>query len=250
MQIGESIGLLVMTTDKENCWFCKEEPKDPNLRTDLDETPSSVGKTENDLGNDSSKLGSALGHKPSWTIKVAETGESASVVPAAHHLIPGGGSLNKVPALTAFLKKGAKIRADVGYDVNCRENGIWLPGSYGVNVNTGGQKWSNYGPQNDYAVAAMKRAGAQFHDAHPTYNERLKTTLRAIANRMVVNHPVTCPGCGEKVSDKARPPYGIVGRLAAVSRRHRAFLDGPVRNWPLASGYYTSKRSALMNMKL
>jgi hypothetical protein len=247
VEIAEGIAVAVVTGGHEDCWFCKEKPKDENAKTDLDEEPSSVGKLENDLKNDSSKLGNALGHRPSWMIALPNIDTTAQVVPAAHHLIPGNAALNKVTKLVDYLKAGSKIRADVGYNVNARENGIWLPGSYGINPSSVvAQKWSAYPYQNQYAIAAMKRGRAQFHDAHPTYSERVKTTLRTIADRIVVNHPEKCPGCGEKLSDKARPPYGIVGRLENVSRRHRVFLRGPVRRWPLGSGYFTSSRSALM----
>lgn len=247
MQVGESIAVAVISAGKDDCWFCKEKPKDDQASTDLAEDPDSVGKPENDLKNDSSKLGAALGHRPAWTIVLPDIGERAEVTPAAHHLIPGNASLKKVTKLVDFLKAGKVIRADVGYDVNAQHNGIWLPGSYGINPSSVvARKWSAYPYQNEYAIAAMKRAGAQFHDAHPTYSERLKTTLRTIADRIVARHPEKCPGCNETLSDKARPPYGLVGRLAAVSRRHRAFLSGPHRKWPIGSGYFTSGRSALM----
>lgn len=249
MEIAEKIAVAVVSDGKDDCWFCSEKPKE-TAKTDLNEDPSSIGLPENDLRNNSSALGSALGSRPSWVITIPGVGEAAEVVPGAHHLIPGNASLARVGELIDFLKAGKKIRADVGYDVNSRENGIWLPGSYGVNAQSVvGKKWSQFSYQDEYAKAAMTRAGAQFHDSHPTYSDRLKTTLRTIANRIVVKYPEKCPGCDKQISDKARPPYGIVGRLNAVSRRHRTFLAGPPRKWPVRSGYFTSRRSVLMTLE-
>ncbi|MGH8622233.1 MAG: hypothetical protein ACRET3_08860 [Burkholderiales bacterium] len=160
-QIGEKIALLVLEENRENCWFCREPPRDEQHTTDLGEDPA--GPQENDLANDSSRLGRALGHRPTWTIRVPGVDQPVNVVPAAHHLIPGNASLKQVPKLVQWLKKGSKIREDVGYDVNARENGIWLPGSYGVTEQSALQtKWSAYDYQNEYAIAAMKAAGRSF----------------------------------------------------------------------------------------
>ncbi|MGD2154638.1 MAG: AHH domain-containing protein, partial [Gemmatimonadales bacterium] len=198
MEIGEAIAVAVMTTPKEDCWFCKEERKADDPKNDLDEDPDSKGKPENQLQNDSSKLGQALGHRPSWSIVVPKMTEPVGVVPAAHHLVPGNASLKKVTKLLKYMKAGEKVSGDIGYDVNSRQNGVWLPGSYGVTEKSAlQQKWSAYEYQDLYAVEAMKRARAQFHDSHPTYSEKVKKTLSCIADRIIANHPVKCPGCGK-----------------------------------------------------
>ncbi len=255
MEIGESIAVSVATSDKDDCWACKEEPPEKKKNI-LTESPSSVGAPlpENDLHNDSSTLGTNLGFRPTWRISVKDRHEGAEIIrncevtPGAHHLIPGNASLAQVPSILNLMEESrGKIRGDIGYDVNSQQNGIWLPANYGVRVDSEfDKKWSKYSFQDEYAIAAMKRAGAQFHDSHPTYSGKVKTTLRALADKINLKKPEKCAICDSEISDKARPPYGLVGRLNAVSRQHRGFLSGPVRKWPIGSGYFTSSRSALM----
>ena len=89
MQIGEKIAVLVATPDNdEPCWACEEPPATPE-QNDLDEQPSSMGEAENDLHNDSSKLGKNLSGRPTWQVKVPhlvgsdEGTVTAPVTPAA-----------------------------------------------------------------------------------------------------------------------------------------------------------------------
>ena len=254
MEIGEPVGVVVAAlSPDEKCWACQSDPPEERSN-DLDEDPDSIGEPENKLKNDSSKLGLNLGHPPKWTISVPDVDNgtkimrSCEVLPAAHHLIPGNASLKNVPKMLDLIDAGrGKIQADIGYDINAEQNGIWLPANYGVRKDSEfGKKWSAYAFQDDYARAAMKRAGAQFHDAHPDYSDNVIRTLRSIADKVALKKPQKCGVCDKEISEEARPPYGLVGRLNAVSRMHRQFLAGPVRKWPLESGYRTSKRSALM----
>jgi A nuclease family of the HNH/ENDO VII superfamily with conserved AHH len=241
--IGESVFVPDLSAGKDDCWYCKK-PKEKDVENDLAEDPTSLGRAENDLKNDSSKLGTALGFRPTWSITVPDVDQPVDVTPAAHHLIPGNASLKEVPNLLKYMKKGQVVRGDIGYDVNSRENGVWLPGSYAVTARSvHDTKWSDYAHQDSYALAAMKRAGGQFHDAHPRYSLKVKSALNQIADRIKVRHPEKCPGCDETLSDKARPPYGLVGRLNALSRVQRRFLSGPPRKWPVETGYYTSDRA-------
>lgn len=254
MEIGEAIAVTISTPNPdEPCWACKEQPKD-ELTNQLNESPDSIGEPENQLHNDSSELGVNLGHRPNWQISVPDrqNGQDltriCTVVPAAHHLIPGNASLKKVPSLLKLMEKSkGEITSDIGYNVNSAQNGIWLPANYGVRPDSEfGCKWSAYGFQDDYARTSMEKAGSQFHDAHPTYSDKVKATLRSLADKINLKKPEKCGICDDQISDKARPPYGLVGRLNGVSRQHRRFLSGPTRKWPVDSGYYTSSRSRLM----
>ncbi|MCG5056121.1 MAG: AHH domain-containing protein [Myxococcales bacterium] len=248
MQIGEKIAALVATPDSdEPCWAC-EEPPAGSQKNDLDEQPSSMGDAENDLHNDSSKLGKNLGFRPSWQVKVPHVvnGDAvtvtAPVTPAAHHVIPGNASLAKTPKLLDLMeKKRGKVRDDIGYDVNSAQNGVWLPGNYGVSKDSMfSRKWSDYVFKLEYAMAAMNAARAQFHDSHPIYSAQVKQSLRALADKITLHAPERCGICGKELSDKSRPPYGLVGRLNRLAAVHKMFLRGPVRKWPVSNGYFTS----------
>lgn len=255
MQVGEAVELPAGPDPDEPCWACEEKPKEPKVKNDLDESPSSLGPPENDLANDSSTLGKNVGFRPEWNISVARETDAAgskimiqcTVTPAAHHLIPGNASLKRCPSLLDLMDAGrGKITSDIGYDVNSAQNGIWLPGSYGVTeVSDFEQKWSAYSFQLEYAFAAMAAAGAQFHDAHPTYSKLLIRSLRSLADKITLKAPEKCGICGKETEDKARPPYGLVGRLNRLSSLHRRFLRGPTRKWPVATGYFTSRWAVL-----
>jgi len=251
--IGETIAVIVATPDNnEPCWACKKEPE-AQVQNNLNESPSSLGESENQLHNDSSELGKNLGFRPTWTIQVAESLApgaeliSAEVTAAAHHLIPGNASLKECPQILDLIESSrGKIRSDIGYNVNSEQNGVWLPGSYGVNPDSVfKKKWSSYTNQREYAFKAMDRANAQFHDAHPKYSRQVLRTLRSLADKITLTAPEKCGICGEKTQDKARPPYGLVGRLNKISSMHRGFLRGPMRKWPTQSGYFTSSWSGI-----
>lgn len=98
---------------------------------------------------------------------------------AAHHLIPGQESLKQSPLLTYMVKKGDQeaikggnyadgmVWADLGYDVNGTENGVFLPGSYAVGGGRGGMGvWDSTDdgdddePDADDAAAAAGAAGS------------------------------------------------------------------------------------------
>src|SRR5437016_2126016 len=142
MQIGEAIAVEIMLpAPPENCWYCKEKPTALNLTNKEDENPKSDEVDtdtvyENDVANDSSTLGGNLGNRPSWVIPIpGVAGKTTTVVPGAHHMIPGNASLKKATTLHQFMAEAdGVISGDIGYDVNDEHNGIWLPGSYGVNA--------------------------------------------------------------------------------------------------------------------
>lgn len=56
------------------------------------------------------------------------------VVFQAHHLVPGDGSLKGADKLLQFIAKegSSAICCDLGYDVDGKENGVWLPGKSAV----------------------------------------------------------------------------------------------------------------------
>lgn len=74
---------------------------------------------------------------------------------AAHHCIPAQESLKESPLLAWMVKKDdpeelkddkfedGLVWADVGYDVNGSENGVWLPGNYAVCGSRNGSLWQS-----------------------------------------------------------------------------------------------------------
>jgi hypothetical protein len=131
-------------------------------------------------------------------------------------------------------------------DINDARNGVWLPGNYAVregNPEFNNKTWSLHTPkfQRDYVKVAMDRAsGKMFHDAHRTYNGKVKTTLLSIANKLSKPKKGKCPICAAEAR-KTRPPYGLVGRLHGVSRWIAASRD---------SGSYPQKAHDFLMFRL
>jgi hypothetical protein len=182
-----------------------------------------------------------------------DEGEKTNVVPAAHHLLPGGASVNKATILHKYMvwkgKNPKNFVGPIGYDINCRQNGVWLPGNYAVRKDTDFEKnWGKFKDpfKNAYALAAMKKSGnLQLHDAHPAYNGNVKKTLVEVGKKLdaMWTDRTKCPVCKKKLENQGDPPYGLLGRLHRLSGEHKKALIFPRSNTKaIASGYYTSSR--------
>jgi hypothetical protein len=251
-----AIGVLAFEGDAdEPCWYCSEpltgdavnkETADPDATDDEDED----AVPENDSDNNAGILGGNLGDEPEWTIKALHStvDNPSPVVPAAHHCIPGEASLAKVKTLHKFMRKGGplKLASDIGYDVNDAANGVWLPGNYAVRPGKFGwrKKWSGFDRKfkDEYASRAVDAARSQFHDAHVSYNTKVRKALEALVDKL--GKPKDkCPVCKKELT-ATRPPYGLVGRLNCISSQHRGMLS-PISARTkryVAAGYYTSSR--------
>src|SRR5579884_3926537 len=120
-QLGEGAGVAVTEEVVDECL--------------MDHTDGPYNKT-NDLHNDSSLLGSNLGSGgDSFNVRfsLGDTDYDVEVTVAAHHLVPGNEALARASALVEWMKKGDTVRGDIGYGVNHKKNGVWLPGSYAWN---------------------------------------------------------------------------------------------------------------------
>lgn len=236
-QIGEGVGSAVIKNTNVDCWFCTESPKGKNLKnseiadpdTSNYETETSV--PENDEKNKSSALGKNLGNRPNWTLFCPDKNLPTEIVPGAHHCIPGKAAFGEVlkMGLKNYIREGGKfgLSSDIGYSINHSNNGVWLPGNYGVRGGKGHYKktWSAYGKsfQQEYSKRAIKATNRQFHDTHSDYNEQAHTTLEDIMNKLG-ELKQTCPICNDP-HDKTRPPYGLVGRLDWASSLYRRVLQ-------------------------
>lgn len=238
-QIGEGIAIGAIKSDDGECFFCKEKPKSEELKNDevadpqTDESEGEDDVLENDEKNDASALGKNLGDKPTWTIECPEFGEDTTVLPAAHHCIPGIAAYEKVQDIRDFVNEGGpfNLSGNIGYSINHENNGVWLPGNYNVRRGKGKyiKNWSKHDSnfKYEYAERAIKASNRQFHDTHPSYNKIAKKALTKLA--LEIGDPETkCPFCGEE-REATLPPYGLVGRLDFISRSLRNTLVS-VRN--------------------
>lgn len=262
-QLGESIAVAAMQqSGDDECWFCEEEPEDAIQNNSEDASPDTSDNEpedevpENDDKNNSGALGENLGDRPTWSIICPDKNQSTDIVPGAHHCIPGKAAFKKVMdlGLKDFVsKKGDNsFISDIGYSINHANNGIWLPGNYGVRKGKGHytKTWKGYENdvnnfQQEYVNRAIKATNRQFHDAHAEYNKLVKKTLENILEEL--GEPENeCPIC-HKPYDKTRPPYGLVGRLDFVSMSYKRVLDNlgkkKGRKWQhIQSGCRTSDK--------
>ena len=169
-----------------------------------------------------------------WPIEIDE--HYYPVTCAAHHLIPAQAALKKATSLHVWMvykhepeplggsggssAKG-QVWADVGYDVNGVENGVWLPGNYAVGGGKGGTRdWTSAAsafPDNEgsstpptpekpahkasrkltglrhtfddddnrktqYVLQATQLYGAQFHDSHEDYSRFVTDLLQKLGS--------------------------------------------------------------------
>ena len=192
MELGEaSVVANISENHDEDCYFCKASYKLTTEINDLTDDPDEdAAELEDSLGeyklkNDAGKLGAALGGKPvAKSVTFGEKPYDAAV--AAHHLIPGNASLKKVRPLVKFMWTDGEAEGNIGYNVNAKPNGVWLPGNYGV------RPWGTQGREfeknsggisaKQFAFSAMEAWGAQFHDAHDKYSKFVSSVLRKMSD--------------------------------------------------------------------
>src|SRR5882757_7859535 len=118
MEIGESVSPPLSGMHDSTCPFC--QGTDPVLRNLT---------THQGSENDSDTLATNLGNQPSYVLEkdvIAET--PVNVAPAAHHLIPGNQAMDGHPIEDYTTTKiNSNLLEDIGYDINGKENGVWLP---------------------------------------------------------------------------------------------------------------------------
>jgi hypothetical protein len=170
---------------------------------------------------------------------------------AAHHVVPAQESLKASPLLAYMVKKGDTeslkdkdyssgiVWSDVGYDVNGRENGIFLPGSYAVGGGRGGMGvWTGNDDKPDlededvadvadpssnlltgklneisddnrkwqYVSQAVALTPGQFHDRHEDYSDIIGEGLEKIFQnyetlKKKYLEDQKCPKCKKRTDD-------------------------------------------------
>jgi hypothetical protein len=156
---------------------------------------------------------------------------------AAHHLIPGNASLKPSQLMQSgeYLKVDGAAEGNIGYNVNCEQNGIWLPGNYAV------RPWSAKGEstKREYAFAAIEAYGRQFHDAHEVYSNFVLECLDDIYLKLKMGKNLWCEESSKKDKKKGNL-YMLVARLHTVSTRMATLLRFPCKGkWK--SNVYTSR---------
>jgi hypothetical protein len=243
-ELLESISqAVVMDQHDDECYFCnakKEPTKAENDCVDSPDDDSYIDGEEPDgikFKNDAGKLGAALGGTPDPR-DVTFSSKNYAVSVAAHHLIPGNAALKKSTLFTSkkYLWTDGEAMGNIGYNVNSKPNGEWLPGNYAM------RPWGSGGAAFEtntkvqpkaYAFAAIEVWRGQFHDAHEDYSSFVKDVLDKIHDKLLAGQEIWCPKAKKEdpSPDKKTPLYVLVNRLHTVSARMRRMLVFPASNW-------------------
>lgn len=234
------------------CPFCKED-KPGNAKNDL--VNSSGTLRTNTRAGDVLGLAEPIAN-PKWVITYThpqtQVSDKSPIRSNPHHCIPGNASLKGHPILD-FMEASKKVNADVGYDINKQENGVWLPTipehfyykAAGVTIRWGQLSKQYPHEQFTMAEAAMYQAERQFHDAHPEYSAEVKKQLDSI-HLMIGAGQVMCPEASGK--PKPEPPYSVIGMLDGLSQEMAEMLEGKPDTWVFP--YFTSRHAKALQEKL
>ncbi|WP_075186213.1 AHH domain-containing protein [Teredinibacter haidensis] len=272
-ELIEGVAVSMIDEDKhskDDCPFCNSKENEPkpelnDFTHDSDEDITTaiglkVGIEGYKHKNCAGTLGRAIGGSESVpTLKGVSRSDwkyELEVAYAAHHLIPGHGSLDKSALYKGeeYLRYEGQKAGNIGYNVNCKANGVWLPGNYAYSQKKEGSEWGAKGAKlkeyhevsaEDYTAEVITNARRQFHDAHNKYNTFVKNQLNKINDKLGEASDQGWCLEGKKRSEaedeKKQPLYQLVGRLAHLSSRLEKKLTGSTKGWN--TNVYTSSFS-------
>jgi hypothetical protein len=226
----------------------------PEEEDDADGTPAenkASHESPNYTPNKSADLAKNLGappdgfcEKPLDAKDLADRGpalcENVGVLGNAHHLIPGHAALplgevvqfigekkkDNYPEKAKLASRIKKGGGGIGYNVNAKENGVWLPSNNALRGRWDKNK-DQLAYQAEYAFLAINRTGHQFHDAHVPYNNFVIKLLNQL-NVQMLNHLKVCElePCKSHRDGENLPyaPQQLKGALNGVSARLRAYM--------------------------
>jgi hypothetical protein len=233
LEINESVNPPKSGQHDSTCPFC--EGADPVLRGLT---------THKGSENSSSTLEGNLEDKPTYVLEKDLIEEfPVNVAPAAHHLIPGNQAMDghSIEEYTT-TQVGTNLLEDIGYDINGKPNGVWLPTFPDLyknkSVEVKGKKYKGYditgfmwGDDNkpvesgaadvlpdEQKIPIVNMIQSRWGQAHigdhkgTGYDRTCRDRLTLLYNLMFTFWENAC----DKATDdngKWRPPYGLVGRI-------------------------------------
>lgn len=298
MELGEAVGVPDFVSDEKHnenvCPWHNPKPKGKSVVMDAQSPDEDSTIMPANMG---SKLGKNLAPRPSGEVTIEYKQGETLIFPmgkkqksamiyskeqgptytydlqyAPHHLIPGDESLKNskvVPFLgdknaiqhfgsSSFIKDGMSA----GYDVNHKDNGVWLPSPYALSMSNewpsdGGLKVikkrkgesianETEGLRMAYVAAAIEASGhKQFHMRHSNYSREVKDSLNAIGARLKKMAGGDCPLAKQSQDNgKIDPPMGLPSRLNALSGNLRGLVTGKVWRSPIFTDKLTEQYAA------
>jgi len=203
-----------------------------NEHNDLDNSPAKLRRNREKAGDDT-------GEPITFAFMHDGLVDKAPLAFNAHHLLPADDSVNKAKELLKIMNSqdnGGDLKGDIGYNVNGKNNGVFLPTEDHWDVAKYG-KWSAVMKKQDgyrllyaYAFWAMRLTGRQFHTAHKEYNKWVLARLEEI-NLKMLESKKECKQDKCKKTKPWKPPYSLVGKLDAIAEHIKGYLTGPSYRW-------------------
>jgi hypothetical protein len=271
MQIGESVAPPALGLHDDTCPFCegKDELQLRNYKTkhgalkEEDVLGHNLGASgtitadrgKNNVGNVYPLSGGDQPHD-GWTIREQVLMEFEVWMKATpHHLIPGKASMRGSRLENWTREDQGKIKQDIGYSIDCAQNGIWLPylpSIYTIKhvsktvkqpMNTYyGTRWEplHSDAKHDIAYMIMSETWLQFHytdhdapyhhiDSTENYDGNAQARCNLLADVMETFWKDKCPKA--KDDDKFFPPYGLVERINLQSEYMKQRITGKPSYW-------------------
>lgn len=236
-QLGELVKIGAIDSDN-SCPFRHYPTTPKNLENKWDNNATKLGTNLAGAAAAGDKL--YLPHLESTTVATGSSGKknyTATYNP--HHLLPGEASWPHTKLKRWMDEPTGDVNANVGYDVNCYQNGLDLPSNNEMRGNWKLDAGRTEDFQARYAFAAMDAAGRtrQFHDSHKAYNDFAIQVMDKISAKLDSKELAGNMGCGHKncVAEKATKKYpvpaGLLARVNTSSSRLAAYLFGSPRNW-------------------
>lgn len=191
---------------------------------------------------------------------------------APHHIIPGNAAMAPSRVETWTLASKGKIKEDIGYSIDCAQNGIFLPHLPEIYFTRHihktpmskyyGQTWAGLsdGAKGSIAATIHMEICLQMHytdhddpyvhvDHSASYDGQCKQACNDVADYMELKASV----CPEKGDDgKLMPPYGLVHMLNEESADMKDNITGVPAKWkswvsPLAQNTTHELRTGKLN---
>jgi hypothetical protein len=269
MEVQEPVGVSVDACS-DSCPFCAQEKyygyktkrgsdKDErtlakNLRSDQDVTAGNVFPLPGG-GDTTTGWEAQAGVLEDFPVKLAA---------APHHLIPGNAAMTPSRVETWTCADKGKIKEDIGYNIDCAQNGIFLPhlpeiywtrhkqGTKTPMAKYYGQTWTDLSAGSKASIGdlVMGETSLQMHytdhddpyahvDNETTYDDECKQECNRLADLMAQFASVA--KCKDD-DGKLRPPYGVVAMLNGSSGMIRERITGFPARWqswvsPLAQDF-------------
>ncbi|HTO88059.1 MAG TPA: hypothetical protein VMR54_11105 [Thermoanaerobaculia bacterium] len=270
MHFGESVKPPSSGRHNKTCPFCEgDEPELLGYKTkkgDLkDERVLGRNLATNEVVSSDGAVGPVYpldgGDQPhnGWEVEpgyINEIDIPVIIKPTPHHLIPGNAAMAESHLEVWTCKSFGEIKEDIGYNIDCAQNGIWLPHLPHVywtsfrNKRTRQRfcdyydRWSDLSDdeQMQVGVFVMSELKLQMHytdhddpyahvDDDTTYDGEAKERCNLLADLILEFWADKCPESSDKEEPYYYPPYGLVERINLQSDYMRKRITGNPRLW-------------------